>query len=172
MRTITGTIDKTIRQALKAGEEVLYTGLLYTARDQAHKILQDKIEKGQKLPFELRDAIIYYVGPTPSREKNKLGSAGPTTSSRMDAFTPCLLAKGLAAMVGKGSRSQTVINAIKKNKAVYFVTIAGAGAYLSKRIKESKTIAFKELGTEAIRKIEVKDFPLIVAVDSRGKSIY
>ncbi|MDD4201902.1 MAG: FumA C-terminus/TtdB family hydratase beta subunit [Candidatus Omnitrophica bacterium] len=172
MKKLTGTIDQKTRKTLKAGEELLYTGIVYTARDQAHKRLSETIEKRKKLPFDLNNAIIYYTGPTPSKEKNKVGSSGPTTSSRMDKFTPLLLNKGVGSLIGKGSRSKEVVNAIKKNKAVYFITIAGAGAYLSKRIKSAEIVAYSELGAEAIRLLYVEDFPLIVAVDSHGNSIY
>lgn len=172
MRKINGKIDKNIRKTLKAGEEILYTGIVYTARDQVHKRLCDAIKSNKKMPLKMDDIIVYYTGPTPSKEKDKVGSAGPTTSSRMDSFTPCILDKGVGALIGKGSRSKEVIKSIKKNKAVYFVTIAGAGAYLSKRIKKAEVVAYPELGAEAIRLLHVEDFPLIVAVDSRGKSIY
>ena len=138
MKIVKGTMDRKIRKSLKVGQEILYTGVFYTARDQAHKKISEIIKKNKKFPFTLKDSIVYYVGPTPSKTKNRVGAAGPTTSSRMDAFTPALLNKGLGAMVGKGSRSKEVIQSVKKNKAVYFITMAGAGAYLSKRIKKQK----------------------------------
>lgn len=172
MKTIIGILDKKIRHRLKAGEEILYTGIIYTARDQAHKKLTEAIQKKKRLPFDLKNAIIYYAGPTPSRYKNKVGSIGPTTASRMDSFTPLLLNKGIAAMIGKGNRSDKVINSIKRNKAIYFLAIGGAGAYLSQRIKKSKVIAYKELGAEAIHKLEVEKFPLIVGIDTKGRNIY
>ena len=140
----------------------MISGILYTARDAAHK---------QGLPFNVKGQTVYYVGPTPARKAAVIGSAGPTTSSRMDKYTPALLKKGLVAMIGKGKRSPEVVSAIMKNRAVYFVTIGGAGAYLSKRIISSKVVAYKELGTEAVRQIEVKDFPAVVAIDSKGKMI-
>ena len=145
---------------LKAGQEVLLSGKLYAARDAAHK-------KG--LPINVKGQTVYYAGPTPARKGRIIGSAGPTTSSRMDKYTPALLKKGLAAMIGKGKRSPEVVSAIIKNRAVYFAAIGGAGAYLSKRIVSSKVVAYPELGTEAVREIEVRDFPVIVAIDSRGK---
>lgn len=148
--------------SLKAGEKVLINGFLLTARDAAHK-------KG--INFDLVGKAIYYVGPTPAREGQVIGSAGPTTSERMDKYTPELLKRGLSAMIGKGKRSKEVVDAIIKYRAVYFVTIGGAGAYLSKKIKSSKVIAYPELGTEAIREIEVRDFPAVVAIDSKGHMI-
>ena len=161
-----------VRLKLKAGQDVLFSGILYTARDQAHKRLVESLTKKRSLPIDLEDAVIYYTGPTPSRNKNKVGSAGPTTSSRMDKFTPVLLNAGVKGLIGKGDRDKSVIDAIRHNKAVYFIAIGGAGAYLSKCIKKAKVIAYKELGAEAIHRLEVKDFPLIVAVDSKGNNIY
>jgi fumarate hydratase subunit beta len=172
MRVIKGKLTKSIKIKLKTGQEVLYSGTVYTARDQAHKRLSEAIRKKKKLPIDLKDAIIYYTGPTPSKYRNKVGSAGPTTSSRMDKFTPVLLNAGVGALIGKGNRSAEVVNSIRKNRAVYFLAVGGAGAYLGKRIKEAKIVAYKDLGAEAIYKMEVRDFPLIVGVDSRGKNIY
>jgi len=170
MRKIALPIDEqTIRQ-LKAGEEVLLSGKVYTARDQAHKRLVELLKKKKRLPVDLRGKAIYYCGPTKKRPGKVIGSCGPTTSSRMDAFTPTLLEAGLRMMIGKGNRSKEVIRSIKRHKAVYFLTIGGAGAYLSKRVKKTRTIAFKDLGPEAIYELEVKDFPAIVWVDSKGKS--
>ncbi|MFA5103893.1 MAG: fumarate hydratase C-terminal domain-containing protein [Candidatus Margulisiibacteriota bacterium] len=162
MKKLTLPLSKEKIGGLKAGDEVLISGKLYTARDAAHK-------KG--LPISVKGQTVYYVGPTPARKGAVIGSAGPTTSLRMDKYTPALLKKGLAAMIGKGKRSLEVVNAIIQNRAVYFVTIGGAGAYLSKRIISSKIVAYKELGTEAVRQIEVKDFPAVVAIDSKGKMI-
>jgi len=147
---------------LRAGDEVLINGTLYTARDAAHK---------QGIPFNVKGQSIYYVGPTPARKGKVIGSAGPTTSSRMDKYTPALLKKGLAAMIGKGKRSPEVISAIIRNRAVYFAAVGGAGAYLSKRVISSKVVAYPELGTEAVRQIEVKDFPAVVAIDPKGRMI-
>ena len=157
---------------LKSGEEILFTGTIYTARDQAHKRLVDAIKAGKRLPFELRNAIIYYCGPTKTPKGKVIGSCGPTTSSRMDEFTPILLKAGLRVMIGKGLRSETVLQAIKKYKAIYFLTYAGCGALLSKFVKKAELTAYKDLGPEAIYKLYVEDMPLVVAIDSRGKNIY
>lgn len=163
--------DKDIER-LKIGEEVLLSGVIYTARDQTHKRLVEAISKNRKLPMDLTGQIIYYCGPTKTPKGKIIGSCGPTTSSRMDEFTPILLKTGLLGMIGKGSRSKEVIRAIKKYKAVYFLTYAGCGALLSKYVKKAKPIAYKDLGSEAIYKLEVKDFPVIVGIDSQGRSIY
>jgi len=156
------------------GQELLFSGTIYTARDQAHKRLAEAIKKRSRLPFELKNSIIYYCGPTktPKGKGKVIGSCGPTTSSRMDEFTPLLLKHGLRGMIGKGSRSPEVRDAIKKYKGIYFLTYAGCGALLSKYIKSAKTVAYGDLGPEAILKLEVKDFPLIVAIDAFGGSIY
>lgn len=158
--------------SFKAGQQIFFSGTIYTARDQAHKRMVEAIKAGRRLPFELRGAIIYYCGPTQTPKGKIIGSCGPTTSSRMDEFTPLLLVKGLSAMIGKGSRSKEVKDVIKKYKGVYFVTYAGCGALLSKYVLQAKTIAYRDLGPEAIVKLEVKDFPLIVAIDANGRSIY
>jgi len=157
---------------LKAGDEVLISGQIYTARDMAHKRLCQAIEEGQKLPIELNGAIIYFVGPTPARPGQIIGAAGPTTSSRMDAFSPKLIAAGLKAMLGKGYRNDKVRFALQKYKAVHFSTIGGAGALLSKHIVSSEIIAYEDLGAEAIKKLEVVNFPAIVAYDCYGNSVY
>jgi len=157
---------------LKIGQEISFSGTIYTARDQAHKRMVEAIKAGKRLPFEIKDAIIYYCGPTQTPKGKIIGSCGPTTSSRMDEFTPLLLAKGLRGMIGKGKRSKEVRDAIKKHKGVYFVTYAGCGALLSRYVKSVKKIAYFDLGPEAISKLEVKDFPLIVAIDANGRSIY
>jgi len=157
---------------LKAGDEVLFSGIIYTARDQAHQRLARALGCGRKLPLDLKGSIIYYCGPTPAPKGKIIGSCGPTTSSRMDSFAPTLLKAGLKGMIGKGSRCRQVIRAIKKYRAVYFLTHAGCGALLSKYIKAKKLVAYPELGPEAIYRLEVKDFPLIVAVDSKGHNIY
>ena len=159
-------------RALKAGDEVLITGVIYSARDMAHKRLCEAIDAGKEWPFELEGAIIYFVGPTPARPGQVIGAAGPTTSSRMDAFSPKLIANGLKAMMGKGYRNAEVREALKKYGAVHLSTIGGAGALLSKHIVASEIIAYEELGTEAIRKLEVVDFPAVVAYDSHGNSVY
>ena len=159
-------------QSLKAGDEVLLDGVIYTARDLAHQELVCTIRKKKKLPLSLRNQVIYYCGPTPAQEGRVIGSCGPTTSSRMDAFTIDLLKAGLKGMIGKGIRSPEVRTAIKKYKAVYFLTIGGAGALLSTRVKKAKVFAYKRFGPEAIYRLEVENFPLIVGIDSRGRDIY
>lgn len=159
-------------EKLKAGDEILFSGVIYTARDQAHKRLSEAIANKKKLPINLKGAIIYYCGPTQTPKGKVIGSCGPTTSSRMDAFTPLLLKHGLMAMIGKGRRSQEVKAAIKKYKGIYFLTYAGCAALLSKYVKGAKIVAYRDLGPEAILKLEVKDFPLIVAIDANGRSIY
>ena len=164
-------LDKKTAKSLKSGDNVLYTGIMFTARDQAHKRLVVDI-KNNRVPINLKNKIIYYCGPNPSKKKNKVGSAGPTTSSRMDEFTPMLLKHGVLALVGKGKRSKEVLHALQKNKAVYFITIAGAGAYLSEKIKTAFPVAYKDLGAESIYEFYVKDFPLIVACDTRGRTIF
>ena len=157
---------------LNSGDYVYITGTIYTARDAAHKRMYEAFQNGEQLPIDVKDQIIYYMGPSPAREGRPIGSAGPTTSSRMDKYTPQLLNLKLGGMIGKGKRSESVIEAIKKNDAVYFAAVGGAGALLSKCIKESEVIAYDDLGTEAIRKLTVKDFPVIVVIDSKGENLY
>lgn len=157
---------------LHAGDYVYLTGTLYSARDAAHKRMYEALLSDEKLPFNLQDATIYYLGPTPARPGQVIGSAGPTTSSRMDKYTPSLLDLGLKGMIGKGRRSEDVKQAIVRNKAVYFAAVGGAGALLSKCITSSTVIAYEDLGTEAIRKMEVREFPVIVVSDSFGSSLY
>lgn len=159
-------------QSLNAGDYVYITGKIYSARDAAHKRMFETLEQGKELPISLTNNIIYYLGPSPAREGNVIGSAGPTTSSRMDKYTPALLDLGLKGMIGKGKRSGEVIESMKKNKAVYFAAVGGAGALLSKKIKKSTVIAYDDLGTEAIRELEVEDFPVIVVIDARGNNLY
>ena len=163
--------DKDIEK-LKIGDQVLISGTIYTARDMAHKRIVEAIETWRKLPFDLEGQIIYYTGPTPAKPGKVIGSAGPTTASRMDPFTPQLLSSGLKGMIGKGYRSEEVKKAIKKYKAIYFVATGGAGALLSKCIKKAKVIAYPDLGPEAILKLEVVDFPVIVGVDPQGRDIF
>ena len=158
--------------ALRAGDYVYITGTIYTARDAAHKRMDEARQKGEKLPVNLEGNIIYYMGPSPAREGRVIGSAGPTTSSRMDKYTPGFLDMGLKGMIGKGRRSAEVMDSIVKNKAVYFAAVGGAGALLSRSIKSSEVIAYEDLGTEAIRKLEVKNFPVIVVIDSEGNNLY
>lgn len=169
---ITTPLTTEIAESLEAGDYVYITGIIYTARDAAHKRMFETMQEGSSIPFDLKDNIIYYLGPTPEREGQVIGSAGPTTSSRMDKYTPQLLDNGLKGMIGKGKRSKEVIEAMIKNKAVYFAAVGGAGALLSKKIKASKVIAYDDLGTEAIRELYVEDFPVIVVVDSKGNNLY
>ncbi len=164
------TIEKT--QMLKAGEQIELSGTIYTARDAAHKRLVYQLENNKSIPFNLEDNIIYYVGPTPAKEGEVIGSAGPTTSYRMDPYTPKLLELGLKGMIGKGNRSDTVIQSMIKNSAVYFAAVGGAAALLSNCIISSEIIAFDDLGTEAVRRLRVKDLPLIVAIDTFGNNLY
>jgi fumarate hydratase subunit beta len=159
-------------EKLKIGDKVLVSGFIYTGRDAAHKRLVELVNKGQPLPFDIKGHIIYYVGPTPPKPGKVIGSAGPTSSYRMDPYAPVLLAKGLKGMIGKGSRGKEVIDAMKKYKAVYFAATGGAGALLSKRIKNSEVVAYADLGPEAIRKIEIEDFPAIVVNDTYGRDLY
>jgi fumarate hydratase subunit beta len=159
-------------ERLKVGEEVLLNGIINTARDQAHKRLIEAINKKKKTSIDLRGQIIYYCGPTPAPRGKIIGSSGPTTSARMDEFTPRLLKKGVLVMIGKGRRSRQVIQAIKRYKAIYFLTYAGCGALLSKYVKKNDPVAYKDLGPEAIYKLEVRDFPVIVGIDTKGRSIY
>lgn len=163
--------DEVIEQ-LKAGDLVLINGYVYTARDAAHKRLVELINNNTPLPFDLKGQIIYYVGPTPAPPGKAIGSAGPTTSSRMDSYTPLLLSLGIKGMIGKGQRSEEVVKAIKKYKAVYFLATGGAGALLSRHIVSAEEIAFPELGTESIKKLLLKDFPAIVAIDCHGGNIF
>lgn len=169
---INAPISKEDARSLKAGDYVYITGTIYTARDAAHKRMQEALDRGGELPLDLSDNIIYYMGPSPAREGRPIGSAGPTTASRMDRYAPQLLDLGLGAMIGKGKRSQAVKDAIIRNDSVYFAAVGGAGALLSKRILSSEVIAYEDLGTEAIRRLEVKDFPVIVVIDSEGNNLY
>lgn len=171
-RYLTTPLTKEDADSLQAGDMVFLTGTIYTARDMAHKRMQETLQKGETLPIELQDAIIYYMGPSPAREGRPIGSAGPTTASRMDKYAPNLIDLGLGAMVGKGKRSQAVIDAIVRNGCVYFAAVGGAGALLSKRILSSEVVAYDDLGTEAIRRLEVEDFPVIVVIDSEGNNLY
>jgi len=157
---------------LKSGDRVLITGVIYTGRDMAHKYMVEGHQKGEKLPFDLKGQILYYTGPTPAPPGRPIGSAGPTTSYRMDKYTPYLLEEGLKGMIGKGPRGQEVKDAIKKHKAVYFAAIGGAGALISKAIRKAEVIAYAELGTEAVMRLEVHDFPAIVVNDVYGGDLY
>lgn len=159
-------------ESLKVGDKILLTGFIYTSRDAAHKRISELISKNMDLPFEIKDAVIYYAGPTPAKENQAIGSCGPTTSGRMDKFAPGLLDLGLAAMIGKGERNQEVRDAIVRNKAIYFCAIGGAGALASKCIKSCEVIAFEDLGCESVKKLYIEDFPLVVANDSKGGDIF
>ncbi len=157
---------------LRAGDYVYITGTIYTARDAAHKRMQEALDRGETLPFEMSRNVIYYMGPSPAREGRPIGSAGPTTASRMDKYAPALLDMGLVGMIGKGKRSGTVKEAIVRNGAVYFAAVGGAGALLSRSIKRSEVIAYEDLGTEAVRRLEVENFPVIVVIDAEGNDLY
>jgi len=163
--------DKTAKE-LKSGDYVYLTGTIYTARDAAHKRMYEALERGEKLPIDIKNNVIYYMGPSPAREGRPIGSAGPTTASRMDKYAPALLDLGQRGMIGKGKRSEAVREAIVRNNAVYFAAVGGAGALLSKSIVKSEVVAYEDLGTEAIRKLEVKDFPVIVVIDNEGNNLY
>ena len=169
---IQAPVSKEDARSLKAGDYVYLSGSIYTARDAAHKRMKEALDQGQKLPFDLKGSVIYYMGPSPAREGRPIGSAGPTTASRMDKYTPELLDLGLGAMIGKGKRSPAVIDAMVRNGAVYFAAVGGAGALLSKCILSSEIVAYEDLGAEAIRKLEVKNFPVIVVIDSQGNNWY
>jgi fumarate hydratase subunit beta len=165
-------LDEETIKKLKAGDQVFITGVIYTARDAAHKRLVEALDKGEKLPFDLTDQTIYYMGPSPAKPGQVIGSAGPTTSGRMDGYAPRLMAAGLKGMIGKGNRSQAVRDAIKKYKAIYFAAIGGAGALISKSIKKAEVIAYEDLGAEAIRRLEVENFPATVVNDIYGGDLY
>ena len=169
---IKAPLDEKTVEKLKAGDQVLISGVIYTARDAAHKRLVEALDKDGKLPFDIKGQVIYYMGPSPARPGHVIGSAGPTTSGRMDSYAPRLMAVGLKGMIGKGDRTQTVKDAMKKYKAVYFAAIGGAGALISKTIKKAEIIAYEDLGTEAIRRLEVQDFPATVINDIYGGDLY
>ena len=165
-------LTREIVRTLKAGDSCTITGTIYTARDAAHKRLCELVAQGQELPMDIENAIIYFVGPTPAKPGQAIGSAGPTTSYRMDAYSPTLISIGQTGMIGKGKRNAEVVNAMKKHGAVYFGAIGGCGALLSKCIKKAEIIAYEDLGAEAIRKLEVEDFPVVVIIDSEGNNLY
>ncbi len=170
--TLTTPLTNEDIEKLKAGDIVYLNGILYTARDAAHKRLVDLINEGKELPFDLKGAVIYYVGPTPPKPGEPIGSAGPTTSYRMDPYAPILIEHGLKGMIGKGKRNQDVIEACKKHKAVYFGAVGGAAALIAKAIKEAEVIAYPELGPEAIRRLKVENFPVVVVNDAYGNDLY
>lgn len=169
---IKAPLEKEIVKTLRAGDYVYITGTIYTARDAAHKRMDETLREGKELPVPLKDGIVYYMGPSPAREGRVIGSAGPTTASRMDKYTPKLLDLGLSGMIGKGKRSKEVIDAIIRSQSVYFAAVGGAGALLSKCIQESEVVAYDDLGTEAIRRLTVKKFPVIVVIDCEGNNLY
>ena len=171
-RHIAAPISDEDAKSLHSGDYVYITGTIYTARDAAHKRMAEALAAGEPLPIDMKNNIIYYMGPSPAREGRPIGSAGPTTASRMDKYAPDLLDLGLKGMIGKGKRSKAVIDAIVRNGAVYFAAVGGAGALLAQRIIKSEVVAYDDLGTEAIRKLEVKDFPVIVVIDSDGNNLY
>lgn len=169
---ITTPITEEVTGKLKSGDYVYITGTIYVARDAAHKRMMEALQRGENLPIDIKDATIYYMGPSPAREGRPIGSAGPTTASRMDKYAPTLLDLGEKAMIGKGKRTKEVIDAVVRNHAVYFAAVGGAGALLSKCIVSSEIVCYEDLGAEAVRKLEVKDFPAIVVVDSVGNNLY
>lgn len=169
---ITTPITEKVTADLKNGDYVYITGTVYVARDAAHKRMIEALEKKESLPIDIKDAAVYYMGPSPAREGNVIGSAGPTTASRMDKYAPVLLDLGQKAMIGKGKRSREVIDAMIRNKAVYFAAVGGAGALLSKCITKSEIVCYEDLGAEAVRKIEVLNFPAIVVIDREGNNLY
>lgn len=171
-RNINVPLDSETAASLHAGDYVYLTGTIYTARDAAHKRMNETLERGEQLPFVMEDQVIYYMGPSPARPGRPIGSAGPTTASRMDKYAPALLDLGLRGMIGKGKRNQAVKDAVVRNGAVYFAAVGGAGALLSRSIVSSEVIAYEDLGTEAIRRLEVKDFPVIVVMDADGNNLY
>ena len=169
---VTAPLTREAAKELRAGDSCLISGVIYTARDAAHKRLCELIAKGEELPIDVKDTIIYFVGPTPAKPGQAIGSAGPTTSYRMDAYSPTLIEKGLTGMIGKGKRGPEVIAAMKEHGAVYFGAIGGCGALLAKCIKKAEVVAYDDLGAEAIRRLEVEDFPAIVIIDSLGNNLY
>ena len=171
-RYMQAPLDKEEVKALEAGDYVYITGTIYTARDAAHLRMSEALDRGEELPIDLNNNIVYYMGPTPAREGRVIGSTGPTTASRMDKYAPRLLDLGLTGMIGKGRRKPEVTDAIVRNAAVFFAAVGGAGALLSKCIKKAEVIAYDDLGTEAIRKLEVENFPVIVVIDSKGRNLY
>ncbi len=169
---ITAPMTNEVLKSLHSGDYVFITGTIYTARDAAHKRMYDRLKEGKSLPIDIENQVIYYMGPSPAREGRPIGSAGPTTASRMDKYATELLDIGLGAMIGKGKRSQEVVQSIIKNESIYFAAVGGAGALLSKCITESVIIDYEDLGTEAIRKLTVKNFPVIVVIDHEGNDLY
>ena len=171
-KRITAPMSREVARQLRSGDSCLISGVIYTARDAAHKRLCELVAQGKELPLEIQDSIIYFVGPTPAKEGQAIGSAGPTTSYRMDAYSPTLIRLGQTGMIGKGKRNEEVIAAMKEHGAVYFGAIGGCGALLSKCIKKAEVVAYEDLGAEAIRRLEVEDFPVVVVIDSLGNNLY
>jgi len=171
-RKITAPISKEVRESLKVGESVLISGVIYTARDAAHERMTRLYKEGQPFPIDLKDQVIYYAGPCPAKPGEVIGSCGPTTAGRMDAYTPMILDNGLGAMIGKGARTEEVVEAIKRNSVVYLGAIGGAGALIAECIKEAEVVAYDDLGTEAIRRLVVEDFPVVVLMDCEGNDLY
>lgn len=172
IKHITTPLTEATVKSLKAGDSVRISGVIYTARDAAHKKMVEALERGEKLPVDLHDQIIYYVGPTPAKPGQQIGSAGPTTSGRMDKYAPAIMEQGLRGMIGKGLRSREVVEAMKKHKAVYFAAVGGAAALIAKTIKKYEVLAYEELGAEALARLTVEDFPAIVVIDSEGNNFY
>ena len=172
MKRIHAPMTREEARSLKSGENVLITGTIYTARDAAHKRLCELAAKGEKLPFDVENSIIYFVGPTPAKPGQAIGSAGPTTAYRMDAYSPTMIRLGQTGMIGKGKRSKEVVDAMKECGAVYFGAIGGCGALLSKCIKKAEIVCYEDLGAEAVRRLEVEDFPVVVVIDSEGNNLY
>ena len=170
--SITTPLSKEDARSLKAGDSVLLTGVIYTARDAAHKRLCEMAAQGKELPMDIKDAVIYFVGPTPARPGEAIGSAGPTTSYRMDAYSPTLIGLGQTGMIGKGKRGPEVVSAMKEHGAVYFGAIGGCGALLSQCIKKAEIVCYEDLGAEAVRRLEVENFPVVVIIDSEGNNLY
>ncbi|MBQ2446431.1 MAG: Fe-S-containing hydro-lyase [Oscillospiraceae bacterium] len=169
---LTAPLSTEEARKLRSGDSVLLTGTIYTARDAAHKRLCELVAEGKELPFDVKDAIIYFVGPTPAKEGQAIGSAGPTTSYRMDAYSPILIKEGLTGMIGKGKRGPEVVAAMQEHGAVYFGAIGGCGALLSNCIKKAEIVCYEDLGAEAVRRLEVEDFPVVVIIDSEGNNLY
>lgn len=169
---VTSPLDADVVERLRAGDQVFISGVIFTARDAAHKRLIEALDQGQELPFDIRGQTIYYMGPSPAKPGQTIGAAGPTTSGRMDAYTPRLIAAGLRGMIGKGARSEAVKQAIKEHRAVYLAAIGGAGALISKTIKKVEVVAYEDLGAEAIRRLEVEQLPAIVINDAHGGDLY
>ncbi len=170
-RITTPLTEEKVRD-LKAGDTILLSGVIYTGRDAAHKRLVELLDKGEQLPIDVKDSVIYYVGPTPAKEGQPIGSAGPTTSYRMDDYTPALLEQGLRGMIGKGLRNEKVVESMKKNKAVYFGAIGGAAALIGKCVKKAEVVTYEDLGAEAIRRLEIEDMPVVVVIDCEGNNLY